>query len=49
MRNEEHRADDAQDIELIEQIEFVGKRHRGSPRVALFARPRSIKFAFPGV
>jgi hypothetical protein len=36
VRNEKHRAGDAQDVELIEQVEFVGKRHGNSPRVVLF-------------
>ncbi len=41
VRNEEHRADDAQDIELIEQIEFVGKRHVRCPPGGLMPHQNS--------
>jgi hypothetical protein len=31
VRDEEGAADDAQDIEFIQQVEFVGPRHRRPP------------------
>src|SRR5215475_5276423 len=36
VRNEKQRADDAQDVELMEQVEFVGPRHR-IPRMTFLA------------
>ena len=40
VRNKEHRTDNAQDVELIEQIEFVGKRHVRCPPGGLTSHHR---------
>jgi hypothetical protein len=49
MRNEKHRTSDTQDVEFVEQVEFVGKRHSGSPRWFCLVRPPAIKIALLGV
>jgi hypothetical protein len=46
MRNEKYCADDAQDVEFVKQVEFVGKRHDGSPRSFLYGNHPIAKSHF---
>jgi hypothetical protein len=48
VRNEKEGANDAQDIEFVEQVEFVGKRHGGGPPGgSLHGNPSNAKSHFP--